>query len=544
MHGRSSVDRRTFLSMSALTSVAGFSGVSAAAPGREPGPKPTEWLVGVSAGKNPRDEIASRLPVDSVVHENETLGYGAVRLSEDPGSILEAIEQEIEGTGPLKYVEPNREYTAQFAPNDPRYDQQHVPEQINAETGWGVTRGSHDVRIAVVDQGIAYEHPDLKTNVADAGHDFVADDSDPIPVDSSIETHGTHVAGIAGARVNNETGVSGVSNSELVSVRALDRNKRGTASDVADAIEWSVQNDVDIINLSMSGSRGAQTVKNAITHATSQGVFVVAAAGNWGASQVSYPAVYREVVAVSALNPDGSFARYSNASDAVDLSAPGTNVLSTWPENGYKSKSGTSMSSPVVAGVAGLARSKWDLSPEALRAHLKNTAADVGLRRTRQGAGRIDAGNAMTTTPDQHRDGNDGSDSDGTNDSETSDDSNSKESSETDTNGDGTRSVDTEVTGSLSGANDREFYSYKWDTKSPSRIVLALAGPKNADFDLYTATGTDNPPTRNRFDESARTSNSKETLTIDNPDTSTQLYVRVDSYSGSGNYSLSFSEFD
>lgn len=519
MKGSTELDRRMFLRLSSFVGASGFSGVVSATPGHEPGPKPNELIVGVGVGENrPEQEVEPYLPESaSVVHGNGRIGYAVVSLPGDEAATAEthnALSGAITDTGPIKYVEPNETYRAQYHPNDPRYGDQYAATAIGAPTAWEETLGSSDVTIALIDQGVQHDHPDLAPNMAgDPGKDFVDRDSDPVPTDPTKEPHGTHVAGIAGARIGNERGVSGISNSTLLSARVLNDAGWGSVSDIADAVEWAVDQGADIINLSLGGGGRSQTMQNAVTYASSNDVLVVVAAGNRGEEKTTYPAGYDECIGVSALDPDESFATYSNYSNDIELAAPGTNIVSTWPD-GYKSATGTSMAAPVVAGVAGLALSRWDLTNEALRRHLKATAVDVGLPKAKQGAGRVDAGAALTTAPG--------------------------DSSQTDTNSPTT----TEVDGSLSAPSPKNHFSYEWGYNSPSTAVLTLSGPSDADFDLYVIDGSETLPTTLQYDYASKSNNSHERITIDEPVASTPLYVTVDAYNGSGNYTLSFEEFE
>lgn len=553
MHDRSGLDRRMFLRLSGLAGMAGVPGVASATPGREPGPKPKEWIVGVSVSTDgTQSEVETHLPGEaSVVHENGTLGYAAIELPDDENTCArthQSLSKAIKDTGPVKYVEKNETYNAQFRPNDPQFDEQYAAEEINAPTAWEETLGSSDVTIAVVDQGVKYDHPDLEQNMAsDRGRDFLGNDSDPYPKSLSKEPHGTHVAGIAAASVDNNSGVSGVGNSTILSARALNGSGWGAVSDIADAIEWSADQGADVINLSLGGGGHSQTMKNAVSYATSKGALVVVAAGNSGRNKTSYPAGYDECLAVSALNPDGSLAQYSNYSDKIELAAPGTNVLSTWTDDGYKSASGTSMASPVVAGVAGLTLAKWDLTNEELRTHLRNTASDIGLQSEQQGAGRIDAGKAVTTRPGSSSgsDSGSGSDSDSGSGSDSGSSSDSDSASDSDSNS-GRENIDfitTEVDHSLQNHRDTDYISYTWGYEDPSKIVLRLSGPSDADFDLYVTEGKDSFPTSDQYDFSSRSNNSHETITIEDPDVSNELYVSIDAFSGGGHYTLSFAEY-
>lgn len=531
--GTPHMKRRRFLqATSALGLVGAFSGVASATPGRNPGPKEDEILVGIAndgdkIGKRARKikrKLKKKYDIEvELRHSNEKLRYVALTM---PRELTEKefskVEKRLKKFDRVKYVERNMTLQTMLAPNDPQYGSQYAPQQVNADAAWDTTLGSSSVTVAVVDTGAQYDHPDLQGNFAsNPGYDFVDNDSDPYPDAPADEYHGTHVAGIAGGATDNGTGTSGISNSTLINGRALDETGRGSTADIADAVEWAADQGADVINLSLGGGGYTSTMKNAVTYATNQGALVVAAAGNNGTGSVGYPAAYDECLAVSSLDPDESLASYSQYGSDIELAAPGTNVLATLPTDDYGELSGTSMATPVVAGVAGLALAQWDLNNTELRDHLKATAVDVGLSSNEQGSGRVDAANAVSTQPGSGG-GGDGGDGGGGG------------------TGDSTTAT---ASGSLSSSYDYDDYSYNWNYNSPSTVVVELDGPSTADFDLYVNTGTTANAAPSNYDYASTSTNSQESITIDNPDDSTALQVDVDSYSGGGSYDLTITEY-
>ncbi|ADQ66443.1 peptidase S8 [Halogeometricum borinquense] len=505
--------RRSFLKSTAALSLLGMSGVVSAKPGRNPGPKKDEILVGVSKNRDTKKAVAQHVPGNAeIVHENKELSYAAVKFPSHASTrARENFISAVTKGDDIKYAERNTTHSTLYTANDPKLGSQYAPQQVNANDAWDTTLGSSDVTVAVVDQGVKYDHPDLSARFgSNTGYDFVDDDSDPMPDVLSDEFHGTHVAGIAAGTTDNNEGVGGISNSTLLSGRALSESGRGSTSDIADAIQWAADQGADVVNLSLGGGGYTQTMKNAVSYATTNGTAVIAAAGNDSSGSVSYPAAYSEAIAVSALDPDETLASYSNYGSKLDLAAPGTNVLSCWTTSTqYKEISGTSMATPVVSGVAALALSEYSLSPADLRQHLKNTAVNVGLPSNKQGAGRVDAANAVNTSPSPPGNGD---------------------------------SKETTRSGSLSSRSDSDGSTYSWAYSSPSQVVLELSGPSSADFDLYASEGTGTPPTTRSFDHRSWTTNSQEQIVIDNPDSSAALGILVDSYSGSGDYTLTITE--
>ncbi|RQG98139.1 S8 family peptidase [Natrarchaeobius oligotrophus] len=421
-------DRRSVLKAAgALGAFFGSTGVASATPGRDPGSKEQELLVGVSSSTSDAEStVRSALSGNAdVVHSNEVLEYVSIRFpAQTPEEAKERVEETLEGIDAIEYVEENATIQALYTPNDPHYGAQHAPQQVNCEGAWERTLGDDDVVISVVDQAVQHDHENLEPNVDDRiGEVFVGRMSEPYPANSN-ETHGTIVAGIAAGATDNATGHAGISNCTFLSARALDESGSGSLSDVADAIQWSADSGADVINLSLASSSDWRTLENACEYAVAQGCLLVGGAGNDGGS-VLYPAAYDSVIAVSALTSNDGLASFSNRGSAIELAAPGTSLVSTTLDDGYTRASGTSMSTPVVSGVAGLVLSAYpDLSVEELREHLRETATDVGLSSSAQGYGRVDADAAVNTVPDGYEpdDGDDGDEGDGEDDTDDDDD--------------------------------------------------------------------------------------------------------------------------
>ncbi len=542
-------DRRSILeSLGTAGVLIGISGVTSAAPGRDPGPKNSELIVGVDSDSSDIEaELSSRLPANAeVVHTNETLSYAAVSVSDEDGRpTKETVREDLLGADTVRYTENNVTYrtlemtpldsnaTASdsegdgddaaplYTPDDPRYGSQYAPQQVNCETAWEKTLGDPSVTISVVDQGIQYDHPDLEGAVSDdvsnGGSDFVDDDGDPYPMSAS-ESHGTHVGGIAAGGTDNGTGHAGISNCTLLSARALSGSGGGSLSDIADAIQWSADQGADVINLSLGGGTPTDLLAEACQYAYSNGSLLVAAAGNDYGGSVSYPAAYDSVVAVSSLDESEHLSDFSNIGPEIELAAPGTNVLSSVPWDRYDSYSGTSMASPVVAGVAGLTLSAWpSLSSEELRDHLTRTAVDAGLSDVEQGSGRVDAGNAVTTEPGSSPDPDPGR----CGDEVTS------------------ASVDGEFSGGWWG-DSNDTFTYQLETTDPCRAIVSLEGPDGADFDLYLTLDGRTPTTVN-YDERSVSQSATEEIPVDLTGNET-LGILVRRYQGSGTYTLSVEE--
>jgi len=232
---------------------------------------------------------------------------------------------------------------------------------IKAEQAWGITQGSANIKIAVIDCGVDLTHPDLQANLL-SGYDATGGNSGGGPV-SKNDNHGTACAGIICAIKDNQKGIAGVApNCKLMPVYTSLKNES-----LREAIDWAWQNGADILSCSWGGGNSNPIVTDAIDRATTQGrggkgCVVVFASGNEGNS-VSYPAYLPNVMAVGAIDNQGSVASFSNYGNGLDVVAPGVDIYTTdrhGKKVGYTKKdyyccfSGTSASCPHVAGIAAL----------------------------------------------------------------------------------------------------------------------------------------------------------------------------------------------
>jgi subtilisin family serine protease len=281
-----------------------------------------------------------------------------------------------------------------FVPNDLLYGayQWNLPA-IETERGWALSRGSDDIVIAVLDTGVQLDHPDLKGRITE-GINLVGEGGPEDDVG-----HGTHVAGIIAATVNNGEGVAGLSwRGRIMPVKVLDSTGSGTTYSVAEGIIWATDHGADVINMSLGNYASAEFLHDAIRYAYDRGVVLVAASGNDNTDQPGYPAAYPEVFAVAATDAEDGKAPYSNYGDYIDVAAPGDAIASTYPGNQYAALSGTSMASPHVAALAGLIKSvNPDLTNEEVMDIMRKTAVDLGEkgRDPYFGYGRIDVVRAL-----------------------------------------------------------------------------------------------------------------------------------------------------
>ncbi len=260
------------------------------------------------------------------------------------------------------------------------------------ENSWNLdligARGAHNasilgtgVKVAVIDTGIVTDHPEL-IHAYKGGIDIAGNDDDP--TDEASNSHGTLVAGVI-ASAGNSTGTLGVAPAVSLYAVKVFTGSLGTVEHLVAGIEWAIDNQMDIINLSNGiGPDPNPAVTEAIAKAETAGILVVAAVGNSAASPVSHPAAIPSVVAVTAMDRNKQVAAFAPTGSEIDLSAPGVDINST-AKGGYDTMSGSSFAAPHVTGVAALLLSSG-LGDEngngshldELKARLFNSAEDLG----------------------------------------------------------------------------------------------------------------------------------------------------------------------
>lgn len=305
--------------------------------------------------------------------------------------------KELLAAGIIEFFEPNFIVHAVSSPNDPHYPQQWGHKNtvqtggtagidIDAELAWGLTTGSEDLVIGVVDSGVLSSHPDLApnmwTNPFETSNGLDSDGNgivDDIHGFNSISNsgnatdqngHGTHCAGVIAGRGNNGTGITGVSwKSKIMSLKFLNAQGSGTLADAIEAIEYAITMkqrgvNIRILNNSWGGASYSYALENVIKSANDNNILFIVAAGNSAADNDNsnfYPANYNvdNVISVAALDHNGNLASFSNyGRNRVHVAAPGVGIYSTHLNNNYANLSGTSMSAPYVSGIAALILSR------------------------------------------------------------------------------------------------------------------------------------------------------------------------------------------
>ena len=246
---------------------------------------------------------------------------------------------------------------------------------------WSETRGEN-VKVAILDTGIARNHPDLKDAIVETA-DFMRSASGV----SDRVGHGTHVAGTVAARRNN-TGCVGVAPAaKLYIAKVLGDEGYGTIEAIENGIAWAIEKKVHIVSLSLGAPQGSARLEAIINEAVRAGIIILAAAGNEGPglNTIGYPAMYPGCISVASVGRNRQVSRFSSRGGKLDIAAPGENITSCYPENGLATMSGTSMATPFVTGVVSLLigyaltrSSPTPLNEKSIRNILRNTATDAG----------------------------------------------------------------------------------------------------------------------------------------------------------------------
>jgi len=380
-----------------------FHSITTSGAHRDPNAAINSWYKITLAGTEKRITLMEQTNDDAlnlVYSGAEPLGRLMARLKQD--SSVESVA--------LDYV-----VQALFVPNDPYYSTpyptsyygniaQWAPQFIGANQAWDSTLGDPSIIIAIVDTGIDANHPDLAGKIVLAKN-FVKGER----VSDSFG-HGTHVAGIAAAQINNGIGIDGICGGcSLMSVKVLGADGSGSTSNVASGIAYATDFGARVINLSLGSSARTTIIRDALDYALNNNVLPVVAMGNSNTDQVGDLAYWYSALSVGALDQQGAKASFSNFGLQTDVTAPGVAVLSTMPtypvtlntQYGYKMNydalSGTSMATPVVAGLAGLILSENPaLTATQVKGMIESSAGDAASFNLMSGFGLVHAPAAVS----------------------------------------------------------------------------------------------------------------------------------------------------
>lgn len=324
------------------------------------------------------------------------------RISLQDPSKIKAFLADVVKDASIEYAEPVPLMTTIFTPNDPSFSpsQWHL-NTIKADLAWDIFKGNaaQKIKIAVVDDAVQINHPDLAANCVQ-GWDVADNDNDPSPP-STDYSHGTHVAGIAGAVTNNRIGVASLAYDgvQILPVKSTNSGS-GSITHAYEGLAWAANNGAKIISMSWGGDGFSVTAQNLINDAYSRGILLIAAAGNNSSNSSSYPAAYDNVLSVASTGTGDIASYFTSYGTWVDISAPGSGIYSSVPYGAYATYSGTSMSTPLVSSLAAYIWSRvpnyTNAQVEALiKASSDNIDALNPTYAGQLGAGRINAQRAM-----------------------------------------------------------------------------------------------------------------------------------------------------
>lgn len=317
--------------------------------------------------------------------------------------------RKLEALPNVLYAERVPVYASYYMPNDLNPEQWSLT-QIQAPEAWDIETGSTDITLAIVDDAVLTTHEDLQANII-AGFDVADNDNNPSPpagATTNCFSHGTHCAGIAAAVTDNGIGIASLAGHvKIMPVKCKPDSDLGTNCNSLPAtfagIEYAIANNADVISMSFGGYAFSQTMQLLFDEAYTNNIVCVAAAGNDNSSNESYPASYNHVISVAASNQNDAKAGFSNYGTAVDVTAPGTNILSTvaGTNGSYAQMQGTSMATPLVASLCALMLSHVPtLTVDELETCLKDNCDNIDAQNPSfiglLGAGRINAFKAIS----------------------------------------------------------------------------------------------------------------------------------------------------
>lgn len=349
----------------------------------------SDWLLPSTSGWFKRKKkirqifyLRHGIQVDRYMQDMRRCGVRPLRYLSHLGMIIgeystDFASKNLEGHPDVEYTEPDIrvKITEPYLGTSIPLREKTLPwgvEWIEADKTWAMTRG-RAIRVAVIDTGIYSNHPAIRNNYR-GGVNILSPYFSPLDYNG----HGTHVAGIIAGRAS-EFGIVGVApRTYLYAVKAFNRRGSANLSDLLSAINWCIENKMQVVNMSFGMDKMSESLRQAIQIAHRKGIVMVAASGNRALTHIDYPARYPETIAVTSISKNGKISPFSNMGKGVDIAAPGDKIPSAWLNNGKREMSGTSMAVPHVTGtVALLLYLNRSLNPEQIRYLLTQSSTKV-----------------------------------------------------------------------------------------------------------------------------------------------------------------------
>lgn len=328
-----------------------------------------------------------------------------MRLQIDSNQNLDDAIRSLTASGKVLYAEKIPRSYHYFTPNDLGANNtvsggQWYLYKIKAPQAWDIQTGISSIKVAVVDDAMQISHSDLQ-GMTLSGFD-IADNDPNVNPPSAAWDHGTHIGGLIGANTDNGSGMASLAfGVKLLPIKITSDSSPDVLISEYEGVAFAVSQGANVINMSWGASVSSQTGLAVINDAYNSGVVLVAAAGNDGNSNVSYPAGYDNVISVGATNNIDVRASFSSYGSSVDISAPGFQMWSLAPNNGTTLKNGTSYAAPLVSAAAALLLSADpSLSPSEVKSCLLASADNIDIFNPNYigllGAGRLNVQQALT----------------------------------------------------------------------------------------------------------------------------------------------------
>jgi YD repeat-containing protein len=392
--------------------------------------KETEIIVKLKDSKKSDKVLTSvkgKLKLKKLDSKKEFKRQKIELLEVDKGSDLDQIIMELQKDPDVEYAQPNYVLETAAVPTDDKFLKQWAMlnngqeiegrearsgVDINAVQTWDITQGDSSVVIGILDTGIDINHQELADSIyvnpneipdngIDDDDNGYIDDDASVYDSAEIDLHGTYMAGIIGAKHNNG-GIAGIAPNVKIMPLKFINGTTGYTCDAIEAIEYAMAMGIKIINCSFGGTDNNLALKDAMQNS---GILFVCAAGNRGGNSADlpvYPASFDlpNIISVASVDTMGVLARFSNFGPEIDVAAPGTNILSISPDNGYDYFSGTSASAAIVTGIAALLKSSLPaISIEDIKNRIcYNVQPCTALQYMVSAGGRVDAYGALTNT--------------------------------------------------------------------------------------------------------------------------------------------------
>jgi gliding motility-associated-like protein len=339
--------------------------------------------------------------------------------------ILDSLILQLLQLEQIEYAEKVPIYKLFFTPNDPLYSTQWNLSKIQADLAWNLSQGCTNVKVAVTDDGFLLTHEDLinqwhinpgeiaGNGIDDDANGYIDDwrgwdaannDNDPSATapTNSFFTHGTHVAGIIAGQTHNSKGIAAIGyNCKMIPVK-IGLSPNSSLTGAFQGLDYAINaSGCDVVNMSWGGGGWSATYQTLFNIAKAKGIICVAAAGNSNTSTPMYPASYNHVISVAASASTDARASFSNFGSTIDVTAPGVGIPSclAGATNAYGNLSGTSMASPLVAGLCALMKCYNPMPADSIEACLKRTCDNINAQNPsfigQLGAGRINAFQAL-----------------------------------------------------------------------------------------------------------------------------------------------------